>query len=97
MENETFDEILVRFRSVLKHLAKEVDATKEVKSKGETNNTEDIGEVLANLTLAYRHIEDASMRIGKTIQARAGGKSPYDNTAVGTPGDKPEPEAQPQG
>ena len=39
----------------------------------------DVGEMIANITLAYRHIEDASMRVGKAIQAFEGGKSIYDN------------------
>jgi len=41
------------------------------------------GEVIANLMLSYRHMEDASMRIGKTIQAYEGGKSVYDNKPTG--------------
>ena len=85
MESETFDEILVKFRATLKKLAEEVKQTKEHHQKCETDGVEDVGEVMANLTLTYRHLEDASMRVGKTIQARAGGKSIYDNTAVGTP------------
>lgn len=40
------------------------------------------GEVGANLTLAYRHLEDASMRLGKAIQAIDGGISVYDKTQV---------------
>jgi hypothetical protein len=36
-------------------------------------------EVLANLTLSYRHVEDAIMRLGKTIQALEGGVSCYDD------------------
>ena len=35
------------------------------------------GEILSNLKLAYRHLEDARMRIGKVIQAYDGGKSKY--------------------
>ena len=35
-------------------------------------------EALANVTLAYRHLEDASMRLGKAIQALDGGVSVYD-------------------
>jgi len=85
MENESFDETLARFRIILKNIASEVKELKSNKQKREVDKVEDIGEVLANLTLTYRHLEDASMRIGKTIQARAGGKSIYDNTAVGTP------------
>jgi hypothetical protein len=37
----------------------------------------DRGEQLANLTLAYRHLEDAKMRLGKVIQATEG-RSVYD-------------------
>lgn len=37
----------------------------------------DIGEVKANLTLAFRHLEDARMRMGKAIQAYEGGESIY--------------------
>lgn len=41
------------------------------------------GEAMANVTLAYRHLEDASMRLGKAIQALDGGISVYDReTAV---------------
>lgn len=29
----------------------------------------DRGEMIANATLAYRHVEDAAMRVGKAIQA----------------------------
>jgi hypothetical protein len=39
---------------------------------------------MANLTLAYRHLEDASMRIGKVKQARNGGESIYDKNVVGS-------------
>jgi hypothetical protein len=37
----------------------------------------DKGEMLANATLAYRHLEDAAMRLGKVIQAFDGGASCY--------------------
>lgn len=39
-------------------------------------------EAIANATLAYRHLEDASMRLGKAIQALDGGTSVYDKTQV---------------
>jgi hypothetical protein len=39
-------------------------------------------EALANRMLAYRHLEDASMRLGKCIQALDGGISVYDKTQV---------------
>jgi hypothetical protein len=41
----------------------------------------DSGEVKANLILAYRHIEDARMRLGKAIQALEGGESIFDKPA----------------
>lgn len=40
------------------------------------------GEVLANITLAFRHTEDAAMRLGKVLQALNGGESVYDNSGV---------------
>jgi len=36
------------------------------------SDCKDQSEVMANLTLAYRHLEDARMRIGKAIQAYDG-------------------------
>lgn len=39
-------------------------------------------EANANLMLAFRHLEDASMRLGKAIQALDGGVSVYDKTQV---------------
>jgi hypothetical protein len=45
---------------------------------------EDRGELIANLMLTYRHVEDASMRCGKALQAIDGGASVYDKaTTVG--------------
>jgi hypothetical protein len=43
---------------------------------------EDRGEVIANIMLAYRHLEDASMRLGKAIQAHNGGTSVYDREST---------------
>ena len=39
-------------------------------------------EAYANATLAYRHLEDVSMRLGKAIQALDGGISVYDKDQV---------------
>jgi len=41
-----------------------------------------VSEAVANVTLAFRHLEDASMRLGKAIQALDGGVSIYDKTQV---------------
>jgi hypothetical protein len=35
-----------------------------------------------NILLAFRHMEDASMRLGKAIQALDGGESVYDKKEV---------------
>ena len=40
------------------------------------------GEASANWMLAFRHLEDASMRLGKAIQALDAGTSVYDKTQV---------------
>lgn len=37
----------------------------------------DHGEMKANIMIAYRHLEDARMRLGKAIQAYDGGVSVY--------------------
>lgn len=43
-----------------------------------------VPEAMANVMLAYRHLEDASMRLGKVIQALDGGVSVYDKkTTIG--------------
>jgi hypothetical protein len=39
-------------------------------------------EMHANVTLAYRHLEDSRMRLGKVIQAAEGGTSIYDSQAT---------------
>ena len=46
--------------------------------KGEQSSIGQHSEMHANITLAYRHMEDARMRLGKVLQARDGGESCYD-------------------
>lgn len=41
------------------------------------SDPQQMSEIIANIQLAYRHLEDARMRIGKVIQAYDGGKSVY--------------------
>lgn len=62
-------------RRAIKPIAEQVLA---LKSNGNISN----GEAIANVMLAYRHLEDASMRLGKAIQALDGGVSVYDKTQV---------------
>lgn len=45
---------------------------------GEQSSSGQHSEMHANITLAYRHLEDARMRLGKVIQAYEGGVSCYD-------------------
>ena len=40
------------------------------------------GEMKANTMLAYRHLEDARMRLGKVLQQIQGGTSIYDKGAT---------------
>lgn len=72
-------------RRVIKEIAKNVNFLKNtIKNRPEVVG-QDTGEMIANVTLAYRHLEDASMRIGKAIQAFDGGVSVYDkDQTVGT-------------
>jgi hypothetical protein len=81
------DELVVIFneiRTTIKNVAASTRKAIDTMPKLPTIEGETRGEVMANLTLAYRHLEDASMRIGKAIQARDGGKSVYDpKTTVG--------------
>ena len=45
--------------------------------KKEQTHDSQHGEMIANIMLCYRHLEDARMRMGKAIQAFDGGKSCY--------------------
>jgi hypothetical protein len=77
----TFSEQMDDFRVQLKETGKQV---LEAKERYTPTPAENVGEVMANLMLAYRHIEDASMRIGKVKQALNGGESVYDKNVVGS-------------
>lgn len=45
--------------------------------KGEQSHVDQHSEMIANIMLCYRHLEDARMRIGKVVQAYDGGTSVY--------------------
>jgi hypothetical protein len=75
---ETFKECCFKMRSALesdkiftKGLMKHQDFKNEQTHEGQH------GEMKANIMLAYRHLEDARMRIGKAVQAYDDGKSCY--------------------
>lgn len=71
-------------RNQLQQVGDYLKATKEGTSFSEAAESEgaDRGEMIANLTLAYRHLEDARMRLGKAIQAAEGGVSVFDKPKV---------------
>jgi hypothetical protein len=88
MEKVTFDDVMDDIRVEIKDIAQRVQSIKEYKQSKpspEPGTNENVGEIMANLTLAYRHLEDASMRIGKVKQHRNGGVSIYDKNVVGSP------------
>lgn len=101
MEDETTKapEVQINFRahcdtlrSDIEDLKLAVSFTKSEYRKTDIAPGEDRNEALANLTLAYRHLEDARMRIGKAIQAYDGGQSIYDKAKEEKP-ESPETKA----
>jgi len=77
-----FDDECGRLREHLRHIGAQVLKLKKHPILTSDLNdppipTPDTGEMVANVQLSYRHIEDAIMRLGKAIQAFDGGKSVY--------------------
>ena len=76
--SEDFKTVAMTFREELKELEERArNFTKAIKAQP----SEDFGnksEVIAQATLAMRHIEDARMRYGKVIQYVWDGVSKYD-------------------
>ncbi|MFW5962739.1 MAG: hypothetical protein ACOCQR_03890 [bacterium] len=91
-KEQAFDETINQIRQNIKSNAKLVMDVKNDKANSETDGKEDVGEVMANLMLCYRHLEDASMRLGKVHQAKNGGVSIYDHNVVGDPEENNEQE-----
>lgn len=84
MENTTLEGACNSVRTVLKAQGAYLMQLKNSVQNRESIQGEDKGEILANITLTYRHLEDASMRLGKVIQATNGGISVYDKeTTIG--------------
>ena len=76
-----FKDLMEQFRSELKEFGKKVLLSKQHKSivlSDGGDSSLDRPEMIANIILSYRHIEDAIMRLGKAIQAHDGGVSIYD-------------------
>jgi len=70
-------------RTQLRSIGRQVLSTRVESSERIAEPGVDRGEVIANLTLSYRHVEDAIMRLGKAIQAIDGGVSCYDMAQPG--------------
>lgn len=84
MEPKTSEDVFSEVRRDIKEIAARVQAIRDHLPSVTPRENENRGEVMANVTLAYRHLEDASMRMGKAIQATNGGISVYDRaTTVG--------------
>ena len=76
MSKEEFKNAMAATRETIASL---VAAAAEMKTKVQSNDAEegqDKGEMIANVMLGLRHLEDAAMRFGKAIQASEGGVSP---------------------
>lgn len=85
MENQpsqqtvNFGDVCEELRTKIKDVADSVLNNKNVAAIVEPIPAAwDRPEMLANLMLAYRHLEDARMRMGKVLQAINNGKSVYD-------------------
>lgn len=63
-----------------------VEIKMAIGNAGDESDEQNAPEMIANVTLAYRALEDAAMRFGKAIQASSGGKSPLGGP--NTPGTK---------
>ena len=59
-----------------------IKTSKNFTPRGDDSDRQNHGEMIANATLSYRHLEDAAMRIGKSIQAYNGGTSILDKMSV---------------
>lgn len=78
---EPFDSACRQLRNSIKvagSLVKQLKQHTTFKMPGVDGDKRDCGEMTANIMLAYRHLEDAAMRLGKAIQAYDGGVSVYD-------------------
>jgi hypothetical protein len=75
---QRFDDVVSQLRKQLRPFGDAVMALHQHRDFLTPEGIQRQNEMHANLTLAYRHIEDAVMRLGKAIQAFDGGKSVYD-------------------
>jgi hypothetical protein len=65
-------------REEIKNIADDLQIYKNTAKECTIGENVDRNEMIANIMLAYRHLEDARMRIGKCLQAYQGGVSILD-------------------
>ena len=65
-----FDDQIEALRKSIEMLGKRVRRHVKMIDKVEKYKKEDRGEVIANLMLAYRHLEDARMRLQRVLENR---------------------------
>jgi outer membrane receptor for Fe3+-dicitrate len=71
-EHQTFGDEGHELRKEIKRIAERVRMYSLRASNEVFHGTSNIGEMIANAKLSYRHLEDAAMRIGKALQAYQG-------------------------
>ena len=72
---DAFAQEVFDLRAATKSVAENVKILSVAAKTRDDHDEEDKGEMIANTILAYRHLEDAAMRLGKVMQAKCGGKS----------------------
>lgn len=76
MSNTNFVDSITLIRKSITTIASELKDMRQKRCETPVTNQDDIAkdfqEVMSNLTLAYRHLEDASMRMDKVLQAHVG-------------------------
>lgn len=87
MDPIAFKDEMDKQRETLKLLVGNAAQVKAAVTVADAQPGQDKGEMIANVTIALRHLEDAAMRFGKAIQASAGGQSPLGGPD--TPGHQP--------
>lgn len=76
MPAEDFKQEMTNQRDAIALLVANAVQVKAAVVAADAQEGQDKGEMIGNIVIAYRHLEDAAMRFGKAIQASAGGVSP---------------------
>ncbi len=77
----TLEQFKLAANALRQQIQVDADAVKDLKTASVLKEMPvgvDAPEAIANIMLAFRHLEDARMRLGKAIQATDGGVSVYD-------------------